>query len=67
LACRSAERTAEALEAIKKVACHGATVEFIRLDLQDFASVRQVWPDGHFRIIVDTLKKQWIMFVCHEI
>lgn len=41
LACRSAERTADALQAIKQAA-PAANVEFIRLDLQELSSVRQV-------------------------
>jgi hypothetical protein len=41
LACRSADRTAAALAQCQGAVKNGATAEFIRLDLQDFASVRE--------------------------
>jgi retinol dehydrogenase-12 len=40
LATRSADRTKEALAQVKAAAKSGAKVEWIRLDLQDFASIR---------------------------
>ena len=49
LACRSAERTAAALAQLRAVTKAGQTVEFIRLDLASFDSVRQFATDFQAR------------------